>query len=825
MNAFNNVAGRGDYFNQASGTSEGQFLLLLGLLEAYAVTKSQVALAFAKKMLTGLAVLYRSSGLTLEVPANVDATHLFAPHWLFCVKSPFQSATIHYADTFAFTAGVATISDSFAKARYIFQVASVGYTLVYPSPYSPLASGTSYAIASTSYDAGTGTTTITLSDTSVNATLAIIFSVLDGPTIQVNQPYEAWPDWRPLAAGEIDAACDTFNWGYRCFARAFALLGNPLHARAAAATLQQSAIVYDINDSRDWLKPNYQLEPFAQGGSFSFTSMTPAPTFACDASGNVTLTVPSGVASGEAQYGIAAINDTYATGDSTVVILGSTIAQTVGVFIDTTNQEPFDPLNRYTATVTLTGNGLQTFTLTNADFKNSAGTALAVGSTVYTFGFDDDTTAPHTLTMSRVRQLPNLDILYLGGAIPFTANFLGQPATLISWRGPVYMGYQSPWMLKQIGNETNVATAVQMLADAQAAWTAQADTHDVGPFAPVFIFNRSDAVQYGPTNTFGWNGPDPNTGWVGYQFRPLAELAELVFACDGSEAYYAQAVGVVDAYLDWLDGAWTTAVDGPPSAFPQTGPTNTGPEPHAAALALRAVLYMDLAARPNGNQSGVMNATYSSLLNKVYTMLQSLYQTSGTMAGTFSPDVGSQSWFGFWHGEILRTLALLYQWASSPNIAENAIAGQALAWINGMIGFVNTSSINVNLQAQLPVVTDGAGHYYSPIQRNFGGFFWEDITDLDGAIRVYANGTLVTNYTIGGPGLAVPGASFMGLYLAWNSPPSPPVTAEFNFYFRVRLESDRQDFDKFINLLWTAGGPDAASSSGLKLMSARAPNV
>ena len=127
-------------------------------------------------------------------------------------------------------------------------------------------------------------------------------------------------------------------------------------------------------------------------------------------------------------------------------------------------------------------------------------------------------------------------------------------------------------MLKQIGNETNVATAVQMLADAQAAWTAQADTHDVGPFAPVFIFNRADAVQYGPINTFGWNGPDPNTGWVGYQFRPLAELAELVFACNGSEAYYAQAVGVVDTYLHWLDWAWTTAVTVRHPPFRKPGP-------------------------------------------------------------------------------------------------------------------------------------------------------------------------------------------------------------------------------------------------------------
>ncbi len=181
VNAFNDVAGRGDYFHEASGTSEGQFLLLLGMLEAYAVTGSAAALSLAKKMLSGLAVLYRSATLALTIPATVDATHIFAPHWLFCVKSPFQSATIHYTNTAQFINGVATIPDSVALVRYVFQVASAGYTLVYQNPYSPLASGTSYAIASYSYNAGTATTTITLTDTSVNATLAVIFSAQDGP--------------------------------------------------------------------------------------------------------------------------------------------------------------------------------------------------------------------------------------------------------------------------------------------------------------------------------------------------------------------------------------------------------------------------------------------------------------------------------------------------------------------------------------------------------------------------------------------------------------------------------------------------------------------
>lgn len=135
--------------------------------------------------------------------------------------------------------------------------------------------------------------------------------------------------------------------------------------------------------------------------------------------------------------------------------------------------------------------------------------------------------------------------------------------------------------------------------------------------------------------------------------------------------------------------------------------------------------------------------------------------------------------------------------------------------------------------AQLGVVTDGAGNYYSPIQRTLDGNFWEDITDLNGGIAVYANGSPTTNFTIEGPGLALPGYSFMGLYLKWIAPPAIPVTAQFQFYFRVRFESDEQDFEKFLNTgtqvanvhsggYWTIGGSEAQNGSGtLKLTTAR----
>lgn len=192
-----------------------------------------------------------------------------------------------------------------------------------------------------------------------------------------------------------------------------------------------------------------------------------------------------------------------------------------------------------------------------------------------------------------------------------------------------------------------------------------------------------------------------------------------------------------------------------------------------------------------------------------------------------------------------------------------------------------------NPNAQLQLVTDGAGNWYSPIQRNFAGQFLEDITDLNGAIQVYANGTLKalsTDYTIIGPGLAIPGYSFMGLVIKWKLPsglgtwtathayslgaqildpaghiqqvttagtsgsliptfndsgstttdgtvtwtdegynPAPvtPITAQFSFYFRVKFADDAQAFSRFDDVRWTIGGENAGDSTNMIIKSAR----
>lgn len=134
-----------------------------------------------------------------------------------------------------------------------------------------------------------------------------------------------------------------------------------------------------------------------------------------------------------------------------------------------------------------------------------------------------------------------------------------------------------------------------------------------------------------------------------------------------------------------------------------------------------------------------------------------------------------------------------------------------------------------NLGAQLQVVQDSAtGTYYSPVQRNLGGF-WEDVTDLQAGITVYDKGTVVSPTLSTTPGLAITGASYMGQYLTWGAgyvPNVSAVTATFKFYFRVTFESDEVDFEKFMNQLWTVGGSEGKGGKGeIVLVSSRPPNV
>jgi len=196
------------------------------------------------------------------------------------------------------------------------------------------------------------------------------------------------------------------------------------------------------------------------------------------------------------------------------------------------------------------------------------------------------------------------------------------------------------------------------------------------------------------------------------------------------------------------------------------------------------------------------------------------------------------------------------------------------------------SGTQPNPNAQLQLLTDGR-FWYSPLQRNFGGMFLEDITDLNqnpaiggSTLEVYINGlefqSAPAAYQILGPGLRLanqpvfygaylrfyPWRSFVNYFIGgllidsgghlqkslsvgptgvlepnWNHSggttldggilwqdlgAATTITASFNFFFRVRFETDELDFEQFLSDVFTIGGPDAKNGAGyLKLMTAR----
>jgi hypothetical protein len=210
---------------------------------------------------------------------------------------------------------------------------------------------------------------------------------------------------------------------------------------------------------------------------------------------------------------------------------------------------------------------------------------------------------------------------------------------------------------------------------------------------------------------------------------------------------------------------------------------------------------------------------------------------------------------------------LLYDYLSDSNTAYKAPPSpfQNYTVMQGILGFFNARlgsgasflyndpnwntvgpaliSAAPNTFAELQVVTDGT-NYFSPVQIHYAGAsgtdstygFWEDITDLQpaggadhSALSVYDNGTLKTygtDYVLAGPGLSVPGAAFMGLYLAFTYTPTGPITVSFSYYYRVTFDMDALDIEQFSAFLHTIGGSQAKNGSGqLKLMSAFPPSV
>jgi hypothetical protein len=218
-----------------------------------------------------------------------------------------------------------------------------------------------------------------------------------------------------------------------------------------------------------------------------------------------------------------------------------------------------------------------------------------------------------------------------------------------------------------------------------------------------------------------------------------------------------------------------------------------------------------------------MNGSVPNLQAELQIVSDTTNPVSGVVIASGGTGFNVGDWLGVSGGG--GTGAILQVNSASGGVIANFIivaGGSGYTTTSGVALTVLSGSGTGSPTADITAVT----LYYSPIQRNMGGQFYEDVTDLNGGIQVYDNGVAKsspTDYSVHGPGLSFPGFSSIGLYLLWVAQPSGPVTAQFNFYFRVRFDMDEREFDQWLSDVWAIGGPEETNSNYLTFVTARPP--
>lgn len=342
--------------------------------------------------------------------------------------------------------------------------------------------------------------------------------------------------------------------------------------------------------------------------------------------------------------------------------------------------------------------------------KDSDNAELPAGTMFENFGISIEHPGGYSVVVGNLRMVKDATVAarkgskmpYFPGAMPFAINADTVAQQFVGWNGSPFHGYQLPdhWLVLVPEAEavhptltpadllvadptTGVLSApisgtdtdgrakpkAAMLAEqqlyflkhAQQRW--QIDGGSFGPFAHTFVLNTPARMSIGnPTpHTWVYTNDDPNTRWAGYQVRVVESLARLAWISRFAPGFItarAMAAQMAVDWLAWLNTAWpdlTGDVRGMPTDFPDpriSPPVANYEEPHAAAIVLRACLWLKLAGFGNA-------ATLDAIMVRCWNYMESLWVTQGPMRYTWStrPDAGE--WFGFWHFEIVTSISVM----------------------------------------------------------------------------------------------------------------------------------------------------------------------
>lgn len=328
-NAYHKEVGRGGYFHEFSGTSEGQSIAIEGAFLAHAVlkggtTEEKAAADWYKlvgqKMLDAMGN-GSATGPMLRQPIPNDVNTITLLHWLFAARGDIPKQNVNY------TFEAVPVSGKIKIPQYvngthkggpdiyrIFQIFPATSQLLYTSPYSPAfdieepGEDTSIKIDTTAPGSG-GSTHWTLNDKTVELTLpagtpagvtrwVVVYGYGNAGTIKQGQAEEAYPFWTDIEASYAACAPDTFRWFE--YAMTVAAQYDDRSGKAAGWTKLRNALRrtavrgQNITDLREIFKPmpNFPVIPASgePSGMFCFSNSPGAgtpPQEVLDAGGNV----------------------------------------------------------------------------------------------------------------------------------------------------------------------------------------------------------------------------------------------------------------------------------------------------------------------------------------------------------------------------------------------------------------------------------------------------------------------------------------------------------------------------------------------------------
>lgn len=771
VNSYHDEIGRGGYFHEDSGTSEGQFIFIYAaLLAAQTLAGGTVAervasdyyLNLAKSMLDAIGTgAYTGPMLRQPVPTDPDTITLM--HWLYAARGDVPEQEIVYTYEAPVVAGKLTIPFNANGNRVIrvFQIYPTTSALLYESPYSPAFDTTTPAeetqIEITSWTQSGDTTIINVPSGAPSLTSwKIVYAYAERSSIAMGEGYEAFPSWTRIASGYSACAPDTFRWFEQAMERAMALddrTGKATQWQRLRMAMRRSAIRgQDISDLRTVIQPMPGFAAIPASGDpdgmycYSDHPLAQPPLspgldqgwlgydfWSRASNGDIIGNVPNTPNVAQTQIGRGFSDEwrtatSYQDADQYLYVAVSASKKPVLadkehflVYVSSTmaydeNARWYADIGALSEFVATTGDVIEffiprsSFRLRSWDSSGNTvwGTELPAGTHIENFGISSEMSGAYQIRLRKMRlvatntsaAVAGAKMPFFPGSMPFAINADLKLQQFVGWNGSPFHGYQLAdfwWWLESeadlihpdltvsdlpipdrstgaltypinaltAGGVTKSAHAllceqqVMFLKHAQLQW--EDDGGSLGPFAHTFVLNTAARSSLGnPTpHTWVYTNDDPNTRWVGYQARVVESLAMLIDLSKADarfEDVRDLAEELATNWLAWLNTTWPNLSGTPagmPTDFdnPAKGPPETlYEEPHAAGIILRACLWLEKA----GVGDPIIN---QALMLRCWNYLELMWRTTGEMAYTWSPKPAAKQWYGFWHGEILQTLA------------------------------------------------------------------------------------------------------------------------------------------------------------------------